>query len=300
MGMLDEDQDNHSASGSSRARLARIRHFALDLDGTLYLGGRLFDFTRPFLATLRRRGLGRTFFTNNSSRSTRQYVQHLSSLGIDATADDIYSSTHTMLAYLREQRPDVRRLLIVGTGALREEFVEHGFALAGESEDAGDRDAPDAVIVGFDTTLTFARLSRAAYWITRGKPFLATHPDRTCPTDRPAVLPDCGAICAALTSATGRAPDAVLGKPSPRMIEGVLRRHNLRAGDIAVVGDRLYTDIAMARASGAMGILVLTGETTRELALASDQPPDLIVEDIGELSELIEELAPAKAVEVTK
>src|SRR5688572_27025208 len=256
---------------------------ALDLDGTLYLGGQLFEATRPFLATLRELGIGRTFFTNNSSKSTKQYVQHLGSMGIDASADDIFSSTHATLQYLRTRRPDVRKLFVLGTPALREEFVENGFAEAGED----DTNEPDAVVVGFDTSLTYPRLCTAAYWIAKGKPFIATHPDRICPTDKPTVLPDCGAMCAMLTSATGRAPDAVLGKPHASMLRGITERHGVAPGQIAVVGDRLYTDMAMARAAGAVGVLVLSGETTSEQAHSAEPAPDLVVADVGELTKIL-------------
>ena len=260
-------------------KLSKVRHLALDLDGTLYLGGKLFEFTRPFLATIDTLGIGRTFFTNNSSRSTRQYVTKLNGLGIEATEQDIFSSTHCTLAYLREERPDIRKLFVLGTPALRREFVENGYA---------DTDLdPDAVIVGFDTTLTYDRICRAAWWIGKGKPFIATHPDRVCPTDEPTILPDCAAICAMLTTATGRKPDVVLGKPDPRMLQGVMRRHGLRAGELAVVGDRIYTDMAMARAAGAVGVLVLTGETTAEQAQDAEPSPDLVLNDIGELAPLL-------------
>jgi NagD protein len=263
--------------------LRHIKHLALDLDGTLYLGGRLFDFTRPFLERIARLGIGRTFFTNNSSRSTSQYIEHLGALGIEAKAHDLFSSTHSTIEYLREQLPEARRVFVLGTPALREEFAGAGFIGCGE--EAGDE--PDAVVVGFDTTLTFARLSRCAWWISRGVPFVATHCDRTCPTDKPIVLPDCGAICKLLEHATGRAPDAVLGKPNPRMLRGVMRRHGLRPDQLAVVGDRLYTDIAMAHSAGATGVLVLTGETTRQEAQAADPPPHLVVSNVGELADLL-------------
>jgi HAD superfamily hydrolase (TIGR01450 family) len=260
-------------------KLTHVRHLALDLDGTLYLGGQLFDFTRPFLARILNLGIGRTFFTNNSSRSTKQYVTKLNALGIKATADDIYSSTHSTLDYLADERPDIRKLFILGTPALREEFVEHGFV---ESDDN-----PDAVIVGFDTTLSYDRVCRAAWWISRNKPFIATHPDRICPTDEPTMLPDCGAICAMLSTATGRKPDVVLGKPDPRMLRGVMQRHALEPHELAVVGDRIYTDMAMARAAGAVGVLVLTGEATREQADEVSPSPDLIINDVGELGALL-------------
>ena len=271
------------ASTATVQTLSDIRHLALDLDGTLYLGSRCFESTLPFLATLRDLGIGRTFFTNNSSKSTRQYVQHLGALGICCNEGDIFSSTLCTIEYLRGEHPEIRRVFVLGTPALRQEFAEAGFASAGE--DASDE--PDAVIVGFDTSLTFDRLGRAAWWISRGKPFIATHPDRVCPTDQPTVLPDCGAICKLLSHATGREPQAVLGKPNPRMLRGIIERHALRPQQLAVVGDRLYTDMLMARAAGAIGVLVLSGETTRRQAEEADPRPNYIVQDVGELAKLL-------------
>jgi HAD superfamily hydrolase (TIGR01450 family) len=286
-------------------RLKNIKHLALDLDGTLYLGGRVFDCTLGFLARLRELGIGHTFFTNNSSKSTRQYVQKLGEMGIAATSQDLYSSTHATIDYLRQTMPGVKRLYVLGTQALREEFREAGFHVVQERPSPqpspgvpgeGDRE-PDAVIVGYDTSLIYERACEAAWWISRGKPFLATNPDRVCPTDHPTVLVDCGAMCAMLTHATGIAPHAVLGKPNPMMLSGVMQRHNLAAAELGVVGDRIYTDIAMAHAAGAMGILVLSGEATREQAEASTaaQRPDLIVNDVGELGNLLAQTRNEKA-----
>lgn len=264
-------------------RLEGVRHLALDLDGTLYLGGRLFPFTIPFLAKAAELGLGRTFFTNNSSVSTSGYVKKLRALGIDAAADEVHSSTSATLAYLRAERPEIGSLYVLGTPALRQEFSENGFTVVEEG-----KTEPDAVVVGFDTTLDYKRLCEATYWISRGKPFIATHGDAVCPTDLPTVLPDCGAVCKMIAHATGRDPDVVCGKPAPGMLAGVLRRHGLAPREVAVVGDRLYTDIAMARAAGAVGVLVLTGETTRaQVEAAAADRPDLVVENVMELAELL-------------
>lgn len=260
-------------------KLAKIKHLALDLDGTLYLGKRLFPFTIPFLDTLKRLKLGRTFFTNNSSTSTRGYVDKLRNLGIDAAHDDVYSSTSATLAHLKLALPDVRTLFVLGTPALQEEFKENGYGVGEE---------PDAVVVGFDTTLEYGRLCRAAWWIAQGKPYVATHCDAVCPTDLPTILPDCGAICAMLAKATGREPDAVLGKPSPAMLAGVMRRHNLKPDEVAVVGDRLYTDVAMGQAAGAVSVLVLTGETTAEQAAKAARPPDFVLESVKQLGEMLQ------------
>jgi NagD protein len=137
--------------------------------------------------------------------------------------------------------------------------------------------------------LTYARLCRAAWWISRGKPYFATNPDRVCPTDQPTVLVDCGSICAALEAATGRKPAAVLGKPDPAMIRGILHQHSLQPEHLAMVGDRLYTDIAMARQAGALGVLVLTGETTAQQAAASSPAPDLVVPSLAEFGAKLKE-----------
>jgi NagD protein len=169
---------------------------------------------------------------------------------------------------------------VLGTESLVREIVEHGF-------DVVD-DHPEAVVVGFDDGLTHERLSRAAYWITRGLPYVATHPDRICPTDQPTVLIDCGAICACLESATGIAPEAVLGKPDPRMLLIVLERHGLTPASLALVGDRIYTDIEMAHRAGAFGVLVLSGEATRADAEASSAAIDLVVPSLKEFGEELE------------
>jgi NagD protein len=264
-------------------RLSTLKHLALDLDGTLYLGGRLFPWTNPFLNTLRRLSIGRTFFTNNSSKSTKQYVAALNAMGIDATADEIYSSTHSTLDYLRDELPQARKLYVLGTPALREEFAEHGYTVVDESHAAN----PDAVVVGYDTTLTYDHVCRAAWWIAKDLPYIATHPDRVCPTDKPTLMVDCAAMCAMLSNATGRQPTAVLGKPSPRMLAGVMKRAALPAHQIAVVGDRIYTDMAMAHSAGSAAILVLSGEATRADAEAASPPPHLILDHVGALADLL-------------
>jgi NagD protein len=163
------------------------------------------------------------------------------------------------------------------------QFTDAGYQLTRDDPD----DAPDAVIVGFDLTLTYARLCRAAWWIQQGKPYLATNPDRVCPTDQPTVLVDCGAICALLEKAAGRAPDVVLGKPDPAMLGGILVRHGLRPEHVAMVGDRIYTDILMAHRAGAYGVLVLTGEATAQEAAQANPPPHLVVPSLAEFGALL-------------
>jgi NagD protein len=158
------------------------------------------------------------------------------------------------------------------------EFADAGFELTHDDP----MDEPDAVVIGFDLTLSYARLCRAAWWVKQGKPFIATNPDRVCPTDQPTVLVDCGSICAAVECATGRKPDVVLGKPDPGMLRGILQRHQLEPDQVAMVGDRIYTDVLMAHRAGAFGVLVLTGEATAADAQNAQQPPDLVVPSLTE------------------
>ena len=258
-----------------------IRHVALDMDGTIYRGKTLFAATAPFLKLLTELRIGYTFLTNNPSRSVAEYLEHLKAIGIEATPDQLYTSSQATLEYLAEEWPQVRRLFLLGTRGLCAEFLKAGYELVPDSPEA----EPDGVVVGFDTTLRYARLCRAAWWISQGKPYFATNPDRVCPTDQPTVLIDCGSICAALEKATGVPPTAVLGKPDPAMLRGILHRHSLQPQQLAMVGDRLYTDIAMAARADAFGVLVLTGETTAAAAARHQPAPDLVVKDLAELGE---------------
>jgi HAD superfamily hydrolase (TIGR01450 family) len=268
----------------SPASLRNIRHVALDLDGTIYSGHRLFDTVRPFLATLDGLQVGHTFVTNNSSKSSRDYLSRLHALGIDAQPHEIYTSGDATVEYLAEERPDVERFFLLGTPSLARQFSDAGYGLCDDSP----HDVPELVVVGFDMGLTYSRLCRAAYWIARGVPYIATHLDRVCPTDEPTFLVDCGAICAALEHATGRKPELALGKPDRRMLRGILNRHGVRPTELAMVGDRLYTDVRMAKETGALGVLVLTGETMPEQIAKAADPPDLVVQDLNELRQLFE------------
>ncbi len=262
--------------------LDHIRHFVLDMDGTIYLGNAVFSSTAPFLSLLDELQIGFTFVTNNNSCDCATYAARLREMGIAATEDRIYTSASATMAYLRSAMPAVKRLYVVGTDALRREFCDAGWQCVD--------DGPEAVVVGFDTGFTFERLSCAAYWISRSLPYIATHPDRVCPTDRAIVLPDCGAVCALLESATGRQPDVVPGKPNPLMLEGVCQRTGMQPNEVAVVGDRVYTDMRMARDVGALAILTLTGETkASDLAkLSRDTCPDMVIEGLHELVQQLE------------
>lgn len=266
------------------ARLRGIRHVALDMDGTIYMGMSLFDYTKPFLARLKQMGITYSFLTNNPSTSIADYLKKLAGMGIEATADEMYTTALATIDYLKTHLPAAKRLFILGTPSMTSEFVKAGFEVA---EDRAD-DRPDAVVVAFDKTLSYARLCRAAWWIQQGLPYVATNPDRVCPTDEPTILVDCGSICKCLEHATSRQPDITLGKPDPNMLSGIMQRYGLRADEIAMVGDRIYTDVQMAFNAGAFGVLVLSGETTLDIVAEATRKPDLTADNIAVLGDLLE------------
>lgn len=277
-----------------KEKLSRIKHLALDMDGTIYLGSRIFPFTIPFLEKMKAAGIGISFLTNNPTRSVQDYLDKLAKMGIEATEDGMYTTSLAAIDYIKEHHPQARRLFLLGTPSMAEQFRKAGYEES--ADDPGD--VPDVLVVAFDTTLTYSRLCRAAYWASQGIPYVATNPDRVCPTDKPTVLVDCGSLQKCIEHATGRKPDIVLGKPDPTMLQGIMHRHGLKPEEIAMVGDRIYTDTAMAHNAGAVGVLVLSGETTMETVkkVQADAatnpepefyPPDLVVNNIAELGELL-------------
>jgi HAD superfamily hydrolase (TIGR01450 family) len=266
-------------------RARRIRHVALDMDGTIYMGTTLFPFTIPFLNGLKEQGIAYSFLTNNPSKDISDYLEKLKKMGIHATREEIYTSALATIDYIHAHHPTVRKLFLLGTPSMILEFERAGFISTLDNPN----DEPDAVVVGFDMTLAYERLCRAAWWISRGIKYLATNPDCVCPTDQPVVLVDCGSICACLEHATRRKPDITLGKPDPNMLSGILVKHNLQSDQIAMVGDRIYTDVAMARNANAMAVLVLSGETTLEVARRANPQPDITALNLEEFGWILKE-----------
>ena len=266
-----------------KARLAGIRHVALDMDGTIYMGMSLFDYTIPFLTSLKEMGITYSFLTNNPSTSIPDYLKKLAGMGIEATEEEMYTTALATIDYIKTNYPEARRLFLLGTPSMISEFEKAGF----ESVTDSAEERPDVLVVAFDKTLEYSRLCRAAYWAQQGLPYIATNPDRVCPTDQPTVLVDCGSICKCIEHATGRQPDIVLGKPDPNMLTGVQARYGVKPEQVAMVGDRIYTDIEMAHNAGAFGVLVLSGETTLQIADEAPRQPDLIADSIEVLGELL-------------
>ncbi len=263
----------------------KIKHVALDMDGTIYLGSKLFPYTLKFLEDLTNLGIKYSFLTNNPTKSVKDYLSKLEKLGISATPEEMYTSSVATIDFLRDKMPDAKRLFVVGTLSMEEEFRKAGYELLLDDPDQ----KPDCLVVAFDTTLTYPKLCHASWLASEGVPYIATNPDRVCPTDLRTILVDCGSLCKAIEYATGRKPDAVIGKPNPDMLSGICFREGLKPDEVAMCGDRIYTDVATARNAGSLGVLVLSGETTLETALASDPMPDITAENIAEFCNLLKE-----------
>ena len=288
------DNHNKTVSPQLNEKLSKIKHLALDMDGTIYLGSTLFPFTKKFLADMTEAGISYSFLTNNPSISVSDYLKKLEKLGIEATEDNMYTTSLAAIDYIKSNYPQAKRLFILGTPSMTTQFEEAGFISGADDPD----DVPDVLVVAFDKTLAYDRLCRASWWASQGIPYVATNPDRVCPTDQRTVLVDCGSMCKCIEYATGRQPDVCVGKPDPNMLRGVFERYGYQPDEVAMVGDRIYTDTATAHNAGAFGVLVLSGETTLEVAekVAEDArtnpapeffPPDIIVRDVKELGELL-------------
>lgn len=263
----------------------KIKHVALDMDGTIYLGSQLFPFTLGFLKDLEDMGIKYSFLTNNPTKSVDDYLAKIEKYGIHAERDEMYTSSVATIDYLHEKFPNAKKLFVVGTPSMEEEFRKAGFELVENDPEQ----IPDVLIVAFDTTLTYPKLCHASWLASQGIPYIATNPDRVCPTDQKTILVDCGSLCKCIEHATGREPDAVIGKPNPDMLSGICFREGLKPEEVAMCGDRIYTDVATARNAGSLGVLVLSGETTLETALNSDPQPEITAENIAEFCELLKE-----------
>lgn len=250
----------------------QLKAVAFDLDGTLYLGSAVLPGAVELVRSLTAAGKTVLFVTNNSSVARTQYLDRLTAMGLTATADQLITSNDVAIAQLRELGFSAPFLL--ATPAVTEEYRRNGLDV--------DSTRRDAVVLTFDTTLSYDKLRQAARYILQGLPYFATHPDLVCPTPE-GPIPDCGSFMALLRAATGVSPK-VFGKPEPPMARAIIRRCQAPPKAIAFVGDRLYTDIRMANENGMLAILTLTGESSLDDLGSSPYKPDLVVRSLNELA----------------
>jgi HAD superfamily hydrolase (TIGR01450 family) len=244
----------------------------LDMDGTVNLGPTPVEGALEFLHFLKETGRRRLFLTNNPTSDASIYSEKLRKMGIEAAPQDILTSGEATARHLVSQTP-YRRIFAIGTPSFETELERAGLIVT--------KDSPEAVVLAFDKTLTYAKLETACLLLREGLPYFATNPDKACPTDN-GFIPDCGAIAALLEAASDRTPQYI-GKPSTEMLRMALRKLNVEQSSAAMVGDRLYTDMKMARDSGVTAILVLSGETKESDLLEAVVKPDYIFPSLREL-----------------
>ena len=254
-----------------------IRCFALDMDGTIYLGEQWIEGAKEFLKKIEDSGRTFAFLTNNSSKSANNYVDKLNRMGLTITKNQIITSGQATIYYLKKHFPD-KKIFLLGNDLLTEEFCNEGMELTQEN--------PDVVVTAFDTSLDYQKLCKVCDFVRNGVPYLATHPDFNCPTEN-GFIPDIGAIHAFIKASTGREPDRIIGKPNGDIIDYFISRYSYPREQIAMVGDRLYTDIAAGRKNGLKSILVLSGEAKLEEVKDAIYPPHLIFQSVKELIPLL-------------
>ncbi len=252
--------------------LHNVRAWLLDLDGTTYISDTLQPGAAPLCDWFVQHRIPYFFFTNNPTRDPNTYAVHLSHIGIPTTPEQIITSTHATIAAL--QRSHITTAYIVGTQSFMDELTTAGITHTDQH--------PQAVVVSFDTTLVYDKLKIATHLLANASlPYIATNPDLVCPTSN-GPIPDCGAIIAALEATTGRRP-IIIGKPERGMIDVASERAYTPVEQCGIIGDRLYTDIAMGAKLGIATVLVLNGETTPAMLAKSTVQPTLVVRDLSEL-----------------
>ena len=263
---------------NTKAELLRsIKLFVLDMDGTFYLGENIIPGSLKFLDRVRATGREFLFFTNNSSRTPENYIEKLARMGCSIGRDQIMTSGDVTIRYLNACHRG-QSVYLMGTESLRRSFVQAGIRLVEEEQ-------PDVVVAAFDMELTYHKLERACTYLRRGAQFLATHMDINCPT-ADGFITDCGAFCAAIELSTGRKPK-YLGKPNPETVDMILSATGYRREEMAFVGDRLYTDVATGVNNGALGLLVLSGETTEEDLKTAETRPHGVFRDLKEMAQYL-------------
>ena len=260
-------------------KLRDKRLFLLDMDGTLYIGDRLFDGVPEFLRHVRSMGGRYLFLTNNSSRGVEGYIEKLRRLGIESAPGDYLTSVDATIRYLKAALPG-KTCYIFGTDSFLSQLDRAGIPVT------RDREQAEVLLCGFDTELTFQKLEDACILLGQNVPYIATNPDWVCPTSY-GFVPDCGSVCEMLYRATGRRP-IVIGKPEPLMPQLAMLESSISAQETLLIGDRIYTDIASGANALIDTLLVLSGETKEEGLPTADPQPTFVLPDVAALLNILE------------
>lgn len=248
----------------------------LDMDGTFYLGNEIIEGSLDFLDFLDKTGREYIFLTNNSSKNRDSYKEKLAKMGCVTDKNRVFTSGEATAIYLKNKKPGAS-LFVLGTKYLKDEFRNAGFKII---EDRSEK--PDYLVLGFDTDLTYERMWIACDLIRDGVEYIATHPDFNCPLEGGKFMPDAGAMIAFIEASTGKRP-LVIGKPSKDMVDAICDKYGWKREEIAMVGDRLYTDILLGTNADISSVLVFSGETSKDDYEKSEIRADFLFEKIGDI-----------------
>ncbi len=248
------------------------KSYLIDMDGVIVRGSELIPGADAFLERLHQRQIKFLILTNNPLYTPRDLLHRLQRIGVNVTADHIYTSALATAQFLKKQMPE-GTAFVIGESGLTQALHDAGYVLT-------DRD-PDYVVVGETTALNYERLTQAVRLVSQGARFIATNPDPSGPGDG-GLVPACGALAAFIQSATGIEPYFV-GKPNALMMRTALRYLNEHSENAIMVGDRMETDIRVGTEAGLETVLVLTGVSTREMVEKFPYRPTRIVESVAEL-----------------
>lgn len=253
-----------------------IRGLAIDMDGTVYKGMDVIPGAREFIADLNSKGIPFTFVTNNSSRGREYYYNKLKKLGFDVTLNNVLTSGVATLRFLNEHRKG-KTVYPLGTESFIGDVKASGVPI--------DENDPDIVLLSFDTTITYEKINKAYQFLMGRAEFIATHPDDLCPNETGYDV-DIGPFIQMFESLTKKKA-VVIGKPNRLLLDMAASQMGIGAEDVAMVGDRLYTDIKMAYDSGISSILVLTGETSRDDLKNSTVEPTFVLDSVADIIEKV-------------
>ena len=266
-------------------QLRQKKLFLLDIDGTICKGDNLIDGAGAFLEIIRQKGGQFIFITNNATRSTRDYIRFFRRLGVETDSEQYITAAYATIQYLKKHCAG-KLIYGLATDSFLQECRENSICIT-----TGLRPGIDCVLVSYDNQLNYEKIKDVCRLLTEGEPeYIATNPDLVCPVEF-GYLPDCGAICNMIETATGKQP-LFIGKPEPAMVEYALQLTGCTPEETLVVGDRLYTDILCGVNAGVDTALVLSGEATLQDAAAFAHPPRYLFPSVKELAAAI---APARS-----
>ncbi|SEN48552.1 HAD-superfamily subfamily IIA hydrolase, TIGR01457 [Mesobacillus persicus] len=268
--------------------IERKKLFLLDMDGTIYLDNKLFEYSLDFLKYIKANEGKYVFLTNNSSKSVKEYLEKLTSLGIPVDETNFLTSSQATSLYLKANYNE-KKIYVLGTESFKEELIEDNIIVTDQLEEE-----IGCLVVGFDTELTYKKLEDACKLLNSGVDFIATNPDLVCPTSF-GFIPDCGSICNMLIEATGKTP-FYIGKPNATMVDLAIKNSGFKKEEAIMIGDRLYTDIACGINAGITTAVVLTGETKRDDINNTEYKPKFIFNHIGEIYHQLSEIKVAEKI----